>query len=144
MYLHICVILLSGKLIKESVLHVLLHTKKFSSKFYFSLFALEFMGGFKIGWYTCIRKRWIQHWVNQFLIFIGPKNKTGQIQICLQYCKTLIIRVRTLFSRNHRSSFIHETLFARLVISSSIILTSQIIGEDFIFASLCSREFTRK
>ena len=59
------------------------------------------------------------------------------------YCKTLIIRV-TLFSRNHLSSFIHETLFSRLVISSSIILTLQIIDEDFIFASLCSREFTRK
>ena len=59
------------------------------------------------------------------------------------YCKTLIIRV-TLFSRNHRSIFIHETLFSRLVISSSIILTLLIIGEDFIFASLFSREFTRK
>ena len=59
-----------------------------------------------------------------------------------QYCKTLV-RV-TLFSQNHRSSFIHETLFSWLVISSSIILTLQIIGEDFIFASLCSREFTRK
>ena len=34
------------------------------------------------------------------------------------YCKTLIIRV-TLFSRNHCSSFIHETLFSRLVRSSS-------------------------
>ena len=27
---------------------------------------------------------------------------------------------------------------------SSIIITLEIIGEDFIFASLCSREFTRK
>ena len=45
------------------------------------------------------------------------------------YCKTLIIRV-TLFSRNHRSSFIQENLFSRLVIYSSIILTLQIIDED--------------
>ena len=58
------------------------------------------------------------------------------LSLVCEYCKTLIIRV-TLFSRNHRSSFIHETLFWRLVISSSIILTLQMIGEDFIFASLC-------
>ena len=51
------------------------------------------------------------------------------------YCKTLIIRV-TLFSRNHRSSFIHKTLFSPLVISSSIVLTLQIIGEGFIFSML--------
>ena len=67
------------------------------------------------------------------------ENKIGQNFPCIQYCKTLIIRV-TLFSRNHRSSFIHETLFSRLLISSSIILILQIIGEYFIFASLCSRE----
>ena len=78
----------------------------------------------------------------QYMVPIGilTNFKEARIQ---EYCKTLIIRV-TLFSRNHRSSFIHETLFSRLVISSSIILTLQIIGEDFIFASLCFREFTRK
>ena len=65
------------------------------------------------------------------------------LTMILIYCKTLITRM-TLFSRNHRSSFIHETLFSRLIISSSIIFTLQIIGEDFIFASLCSREFTQK
>ena len=59
------------------------------------------------------------------------------------YCKTLIIRV-TLFSRGHQQRFIHETLFSRFVVSSSIILIIEIIGEDFIFTSLSSREFTRK
>ena len=59
------------------------------------------------------------------------------------YCKKLIIRV-TLFPRGHQPRFIHETLFSRFVIYSSIFLTLEIIGEDFIFASLCSREFTRK
>ena len=59
------------------------------------------------------------------------------------YCKTLIIRV-ILFSRGHHPRFIHETLYSRLVISSSIILTKGIIGDDFIFTSLLSREFTRK
>ena len=58
----------------------------------------------------------------------------------LNYCKTLIIRV-TLFSRCHQPRFIHETLFSRFVISSYIILIVEIIGEDFIFASLCSREW---
>ena len=88
---------------------------------------------------------------------ITLKTKDGQLKrifkwlykfmTCLQvyviaFCKTLIIRV-TLFSRGHQPRFIHETLFSRLVIYSSIILNLEIIGEDFIFASLCSREFTR-
>ena len=55
--------------------------------------------------------------------------------LSLTYCKTLIIRV-TLFSRGHQSRFIHETLFSRFVISSSIILIKEIIGEDFIVANL--------
>ena len=61
------------------------------------------------------------------------------------YCKTLIIRV-TLFSRGHQPRFIHKTLFSRFVMSSSIFITGiiEIICEGFIFASLCSREFTRK
>ena len=66
-----------------------------------------------------------------------------QLKITSNYCKTLIIRV-TLFSRSHQHRFIHETLFSRFAIYSSIFLTLEIIGEDFIFASLCSREFTRK
>ena len=57
--------------------------------------------------------------------------------------KTLIIRV-TLFSRGHQPRLIHETLFSRFVISSLIILIIEIIGEDFIFASLCARELTLK
>ena len=63
--------------------------------------------------------------------------------IFILYCNTLIIRV-TLFSRSHQPSFINETLFSILILYSSIFLTLEIIGEDFIFASLCSREFTRK
>ena len=62
---------------------------------------------------------------------------------CFMYCKTLNIRV-TLFSRGQQQRFIPETLFLRFVIYSSIILALEIIGDDFIFASLCSREFTRK
>ena len=61
----------------------------------------------------------------------------------IYYCKTLIIRM-TLFSQGHRLVYIHETLFSRFNIFCSIILTLEIIGEDFIFASLWSREFTRK
>ena len=61
----------------------------------------------------------------------------------VRYCKTLIISV-TLFWRGNQPRFIHETLFSRFVIYSSLILTIEIIGEEFIFASLCSREFTWK
>ena len=60
-----------------------------------------------------------------------------------EYCKTLIIRV-TLFSRGNRPWYIHEILFSRIFMSSSITLTLEIISEDFIFASVWSREFTRK
>ena len=80
---------------------------------------------------------------NNFLNKYLKTSKRKAMRSTQEYCKTLIIRV-TLFSRNHRSIFIHETLFSRLVISSFIILTFLIIGEDFIFASLFSREFTRK
>ena len=59
------------------------------------------------------------------------------------YCKTLIIRV-TLFSRCHYSLFIRKTIYSRFTITSSMVLTLEIIREDFIFASSCSREFTRK
>ena len=76
---------------------------------------------------------------------------TGTWQVCKikwvkwkwKYCKTLIIRV-TLFSRGHQPRYIHETLFSRFVRSSSIFLIIEIICEDFIFASLSSREFTLK
>ena len=47
------------------------------------------------------------------------------------YCKTLIIRV-TLFSQGHQPRFIHESLFSRFIIYSSLILTLEIISEDFI------------
>ena len=60
-----------------------------------------------------------------------------------EYCKTLIIRV-TLFSRGHRPWYIHETLFSRIFMSSSITLILEIISKGFIFASVCSRELTRK
>ena len=59
------------------------------------------------------------------------------------YCKILIIRV-TLFSRGQQPRFIHETIFSQFVIYSSIILALEIIDEDFIFPSLCSRKFTQK
>ena len=57
------------------------------------------------------------------------------------FSKTLFIRV-TLFSPNDHPWFIHETLFSQFVISSSITLihVKDIIGEEFIFAFLCSRE----
>ena len=61
----------------------------------------------------------------------------------IYYCKTPIIRM-TFFSRGHRLGYIYETLFSQFNIFYSIILTLEIIGKDFIFASLCSREFTRK
>ena len=41
----------------------------------------------------------------------------------------------TLFSRGHRWGCIHETLFLRFVMSCFIILSLEIIDEDFIFAS---------
>ena len=47
------------------------------------------------------------------------------------YCKTLIIRV-TLFLRGHQLRYIHEILFSGFVIFCSIILTLEIIVEDFI------------
>ena len=81
--------------------------------------------------------------------FCGQKvkvynGKTAKMyNLVSEYCKTLIIRV-TLFSQGQQPRFIHETLFSQFVIDSSIILALEIIGEDFIFASLCSREFTRK
>ena len=58
------------------------------------------------------------------------------------YCKTLIIRV-TLFSWGYQPRFIHKTLFLRFFIYSSIILTLEIIGEDFIFASVHSRIYAK-
>ena len=61
----------------------------------------------------------------------------------LEYCKTLIFCV-SLFSRGNDSLWIRETLYSRFVIASYKIYTYEIIGEDFIFASLSSREFTRK
>ena len=45
----------------------------------------------------------------------------------LNYCKTLIFRV-TLFSRAHDFGFIHETLFSRLFISCTTILTWEILA----------------
>ena len=54
------------------------------------------------------------------------------------YYKTLFIRV-ILFSRGNQPRYIHEILFSRFFIYSSIIRSLEIIGEDFIFASLCSR-----
>ena len=59
------------------------------------------------------------------------------------YCKTLIIRV-TLFSRDHLPWYNHGTLFSRFFMAGSMILSFKIISEDFIFACMCSREFTRK
>ena len=56
-----------------------------------------------------------------------------------KYCETLNIR-ETLFSRGQQPRFIHETLFLRFVIYPSIILAFEFIGDDFIFASLCSRD----
>ena len=53
----------------------------------------------------------------------------------MEYCKTLIIRV-TLFSRGHRPWYIHETLFSRISMSSSITLIIEIISEDFIWVIL--------
>ena len=44
-----------------------------------------------------------------------------------KYCETLIFRV-TLFSRAHDFGFIHETLFSRLFISCTIILTWEILA----------------
>ena len=64
-------------------------------------------------------------------------------KIGIRYCKTLIFRM-TLFSRGHRPWYIRETLCSRLVKAFSIIYRLWYIGEDFIFASLCSREFTWK
>ena len=61
----------------------------------------------------------------------------------VNYCKTLIIGV-TLFSQGQKPRFIHETLFSRFFIYSSLVLALEIIGEDFIFVSICSREFTQK
>ena len=61
----------------------------------------------------------------------------------LPYCKTLIIRV-TLFSRGNRPWYIHEILFSRIFMSSSMNFILEIISEDFIFASVWSSEFTRK
>ena len=56
--------------------------------------------------------------------------------LCSIYFKTLIIRV-TSFSRSHHQLFIHETLFLRFAIASSIILIHVygIIGNDFILFS---------
>ena len=45
----------------------------------------------------------------------------------------------TLFSWVHFSGYIHETLFAQFVISCSIIIVSEIIGDDCIFTSVLSR-----
>ena len=74
---------------------------------------------------------------------------TSMLSLCHYVCSivlitvTLIIRV-TLFSRGHHSGNIHGTLFSRFVIYCSIIHSRDIIGEDFIFASPCSHEFTQK
>ena len=60
-----------------------------------------------------------------------------------KYCKTLIIQV-TLFLQGHHTGYIHETLFSQFIISCSIILSLEIISEDFIFASPCSRKLLQK
>ena len=49
--------------------------------------------------------------------------------------KTLIIR-ETLFSQGYQPVYIQETLFSRIVSSSSLLFTLEIIGEDCILASL--------
>ena len=77
------------------------------------------------------------------IMVLNAQHNTPAHSQKIAYCKTLIIPV-TLFSRGHHRGYIHENLFSRFVISCSIILPLEIIGEDFIFASLCSREFTRK
>ena len=59
------------------------------------------------------------------------------------YCKTLIIHV-SLFSRDHHLGYINETLLSRSIIFCFIISSLEILGEDFIFVSPCSRQFTRK
>ena len=58
-------------------------------------------------------------------------------------CKSLIIR-ETLFSRGNNLEYIREILFSRFHLFCSTILVLEIIGEDFILASLFSRELTRK
>ena len=50
----------------------------------------------------------------------------------------------TLFSRGQHPAYIKGTLISQSVISCFIILTLEIIGEDFIFTSLSCRKFTRK
>ena len=70
----------------------------------------------------------------------GKRGVAGTIPCGGIYCKTLIIRV-TLFSRGHHPGLSQKTSFSRFAISSSINLT---LGEDFILASLCFRELTRK
>ena len=91
---------------------------------------------------------WTLHWTDyEVLVYDELSKVTWWVlwykNIIQQYCKTLIIRV-TLFSRGYQPRFIHETLFSRFAMSSPIFLITEIIGEDFIFASLCSRELTRK
>ena len=60
-----------------------------------------------------------------------------------KYCKTLIIHV-TLFSRDQHRVHVRKALFSGFVVSYSIILILEIIGEDFTFASIRSRKITRK
>ena len=68
-------------------------------------------------------------------------SRTASYFVKIMLC-SIIIRV-TLFSRYYQMQY-HETLFSRFIIFCSIIFTQEIIGEDFIFAYMCSRDLTRK
>ena len=68
--------------------------------------------------------------LQQFLVFCCTLHTFNRNSISLsiwKYCKTLIFLV-TLFSRARDFGFIHKTLFSRLFISCSIILTWEILA----------------
>ena len=66
---------------------------------------------------------------NVYYTKLSQKFSVGSKEVSkrLVYCKTLIFRV-TLFSRAHDCGFIHETLFSRLFISCTVILTWEILA----------------
>ena len=55
----------------------------------------------------------------------------------------MLIILMTLFLQEKHDACFRETLFSQFIISCSIILILEIIGEDFIFGSLSSCKITR-
>ena len=80
----------------------------------------------------------VTRFVNYYILPIDVNAVARQNVVITTFCNVTTFWVATthdLFTRLY---------FSGVAIFSSVIFTKVIIGEDFIFTSLCSPEFTRK